>query len=67
MWQLCAAMMSWVGFLLTDSMLPDAWKLREWEQQKFWEGLGYFLQIRQKSSESFVEQPTQLVVKFNSS
>ena len=25
-WQLCAAMMSWVGCLLTDYMLPDKWK-----------------------------------------
>jgi hypothetical protein len=30
-WQLCAAMMSWVGCLLTDSGLPYTWKLREWE------------------------------------
>ena len=46
MWQLCAAMMSWVGCLLTDSVLPDKWKLREWEFHWFWEGFGYFLQIR---------------------
>ena len=30
-WQLCAAMMSWVGCLRTESVLPDTWKLREWE------------------------------------
>ncbi len=27
LWQSCAAMMSWVGCLLTDSGLPDTWKL----------------------------------------
>ena len=26
-----SSMMSWVGCLLTDSGLPDTWKLREWE------------------------------------
>ena len=31
MWQLCTAMMSWVGCLLTDWVLPDTWKLRELE------------------------------------
>ena len=30
-WQLCAAMMSWVGCLLTDYVLSVTWKLREWE------------------------------------
>ena len=25
MWQLCAALMSWVGCLLTDLVLPDTW------------------------------------------
>ena len=29
LWQLCAAMMSWVGCLLTYSVLPDKWKLGE--------------------------------------
>ena len=38
--------MSWVGCLSTDYVLPDAWKWREWEYQKFWEGFVYFLQIR---------------------
>ena len=28
-WQLYAKFMSWVGCLLTDSELPDTWKLRE--------------------------------------
>ena len=37
---------SWVGCLLTDSVLPDKWKLREFELHKFWEEFGYFLQIR---------------------
>ena len=46
LWQLCAAMMSWVGCLLTDWVLPGTWKLRESEWQKFWEEFGYFLQIR---------------------
>ena len=23
--------MSWVGYLLTDKLLPDKWKLRDWE------------------------------------
>ena len=31
LWQLCAAMMSWVGCLPKDSVLPDKWKLGEWE------------------------------------
>ena len=57
--ELSAAMMSWVGCLLTDSTLPDKWKLREWEQQqKFWEGFGYFLQYKDKNS----KQPTQYQV-----
>ena len=44
MWQLSAAMMGRVGqwdefvCLLTDQVLPDKWKLREWEWEKFWEG-----------------------------
>ena len=28
---LISAAASWVGCLLTDSVLPDTWKLREWE------------------------------------
>ena len=31
--------LSWVGCLLTHEVLPDVWKLREWE---FWEGLAIF-------------------------
>ena len=35
LWQLCAAMLSWTmswdGCLLTDSLLPDKWKVREWK------------------------------------
>ena len=39
LWQLCAATMNWVVFLLTDLGLPgheprswpDTWNLREWE------------------------------------
>ena len=37
------------------------WKLRQWKQHKFWEGIGYFPQIRQKSSASLSKQPTQLI------
>ena len=32
LWQLYAAMMSWVGCLLKDAGLSDTLKLREWEQ-----------------------------------
>ena len=63
MWQSCAAIMSWVGCLLTNLVLSDTWKLRGWNQQKFWEGFGYLLQIRLKKSESSVgKQPTQLII-----
>ena len=63
-WQLCVAMMSWVGYLLTNLVLPDTWKLREWEYLKFWQGFGYFLKI---SSESFskhnsTHRRTQLII-----
>ena len=51
--------MSWVGCLLTDSVLPDAWKLSKWEKHKFWEGFDYKYTI--KSSNSTHHQ-TQLII-----
>ena len=35
MWHLCAAMMSWVGCLLTDSGLPDPWSWENGNNRKF--------------------------------
>ena len=31
LWQFCAPMMGWVGCLLPYSVIPDEWKLKEWE------------------------------------
>ena len=47
-------MMSWVQqwvdldlftTQISDKVLLDAWKLIECEQNKFWEGFGWFLQM----------------------
>ena len=56
MWQLCAAMMSWIGRWVEsiDKVLPDKWMLRELEYQTFWEGFSYFLQVRKESLNLFV-------------
>ena len=45
-----SSMTSWVGCLLTDSVLPDAWKLSKWEKHKFWEGFDYEFIIKSSNS-----------------
>ena len=63
MWQLCATMMNWVGCLLTDKVLPEKWKLREWEYvteilRRIW----LFSASKIKNSEYFSKKPTQLII-----
>ena len=51
-------MMSWVGCLLTDSVLPDTSIHEENGNNRIW----LFSANKIKSSESVIKQPTQLII-----
>ena len=55
--------MSWLGCLLTDSVLPDTWKLGITETLR---NIWLFSTNKIKSSESLSKQPTQLNFELNS-
>ena len=68
MWQLCAAMMSWVGCLITDSGLPGTYmKVKRIGIKEILRRIWLFSATKIKCSESDSKQPTQLIVELNSS
>ena len=72
LWQLCAAMMTWVGrwvelVLLTDSSATRYMKVKRIGITEFLRRIWIFSANKIKSSESGGKQPTQLIVELNSS
>ena len=65
--QLSAAMMSWVGCLLTDSSATRYMKVRRMGITEILRRIGLFSANKIKISESVSKQPTQLIVELNSS
>ena len=61
-WQLCAAMMSWVGCILTDYVLPDKLKGKRMGITEILRWIWLFSAYKIKSSESFSKQLTQLII-----
>ena len=67
MWQLCAAMMSRVGCLLTDFNATRYMKVKRMGITENLRRIWLFSANKIKSSESFCKQPTQLIIELDSS